>query len=350
MKYFLFTVLAGFTLNCFGQNSAGMPSGNIGIGTTTPQIKLHVVGGYIAASTSNSLEGFTQLWDNNSIMWKVGNMNEGLRFGSATDLLAGGYSEKMIIKDNGNLGIGLHDPLAKLHVNGNSILESDLEVKGDFVLGSLFNTVGKGKVLSFDNVSNFDELSIFRYNVASDQSELRVTIGDDGGSADGFIIGVNHYSNGWQPKFRFSADGRLSVGTFDMSPGYRLFVEEGIRTRKVKVDQASWADFVFSPSYKLRPISELKSFINEHHHLPDVPSEKEVVENGQDLGEMNKILLQKIEELTLYAIEQDERIKEQQAFIQGQTKMITNQTGKINQLESLLEKLSSRLSKLEQKQ
>lgn len=308
MKYFLFAVLACFTLNCFGQNSAGMPSGNIGIGTTTPQIKLHVVGGYIAASTSNSLEGFTQLWDNNSIMWKVGNMNEGLRFGSATDLLAGGYSEKMIIKDNGNLGVGLHDPLAKLHVNGIGIFESAIVAKGNILVGNSYSGVGKGRVLQFDDLGNTDELSIYRYNLASDHTELRITIGDDGGSADGLIIGVNHFENGWQSKFRFSADGRLSVGTFDMSPGYKLFVEEGIRTRKVKVDQASWADFVFSPSYKLRPLNEVKSFINEHHHLPDVPSEKEVIQNGQDLGEMNKILLQKIEELTLYIIQQDEKI------------------------------------------
>jgi hypothetical protein len=91
---------------------------------------------------------------------------------------------------------------------------------------------------------------------------------------------------------------------------YRLWVEGGIRTEKVKVDIASvngWADYVFAEDYVLMPIEELEAFIKENKHLPGVPSAEEVVENGVELAEMNKILLEKIEELTLRLIELEKR-------------------------------------------
>ena len=65
-----------------------------------------------------------------------------------------------------------------------------------------------------------------------------------------------------------------------------------------------------------KPINELKQFIKVNKHLPDVPSEQKVKENGYSQHEMNKILLQKIEELTLYIIQQDEKIKQQNARIE----------------------------------
>lgn len=81
-----------------------------------------------------------------------------------------------------------------------------------------------------------------------------------------------------------------------------------LHARRIKVDAASWADFVFDDDYELMPLSEVKTFISLNNHLPNVPSESEVKENGIDLLEMNKILLQKVEELTLYLIEQNNQI------------------------------------------
>jgi hypothetical protein len=83
-----------------------------------------------------------------------------------------------------------------------------------------------------------------------------------------------------------------------------------LHARRIKVDTDTWADFVFEKNYKLMPLNELQSFINENKHLPNVPSENEVVENGVDLVEMNKILLQKVEELTLYLLQQQKEIDE----------------------------------------
>ena len=90
-----------------------------------------------------------------------------------------------------------------------------------------------------------------------------------------------------------------------------------LRVREVKLDAQSWPDYVFRDDYVLVSLSELEQYIEEHGHLPNVPSEKEVQEQGQDLGEMNKILLEKVEELTLHLIEQQKRIEDLEKHIQN---------------------------------
>ncbi len=81
-----------------------------------------------------------------------------------------------------------------------------------------------------------------------------------------------------------------------------------LRTREVKVDAQVWPDYVFDKEYVLMPLNEVEAFIQANGHLPNVPSAEEVVVDGQDLGEMNRILLEKIEELTLHMIEQQKQI------------------------------------------
>lgn len=105
-------------------------------------------------------------------------------------------------------------------------------------------------------------------------------------------------------------NGGVGIGTNDVNdPNYRLFVETGIRTRKVKVDQTSWPDYVFDSSYRLPALCEVQAFIEQHKHLPDVPSAKEVKENGLDVGENQALLLKKIEEQMLYILELDKEIQ-----------------------------------------
>jgi len=101
--------------------------------------------------------------------------------------------------------------------------------------------------------------------------------------------------------------GNVGIGTSD--PGtYRLAVEGTIGARKIKVTQGSWADYVFKPEYKLRPLSELEAYIKKYKHLPDVPSEQEVLGKDMDISETQVLLLKKIEELTLYIIQQQKEI------------------------------------------
>ena len=108
-------------------------------------------------------------------------------------------------------------------------------------------------------------------------------------------------------RMRITPDGNVGIGT--TNPGsYKLAVEGTIGARKVKVTQLAWADFVFDPGYHLPSLGELEQFIKQHQHLPGVPTTAEVEKDGVDLGEMNVRLLQKVEELTLYLIEQQKQV------------------------------------------
>jgi len=116
------------------------------------------------------------------------------------------------------------------------------------------------------------------------------------------------YNNNWSSRLTLKANGNLIVGNKDLKTpsGYKLFVEEGILTEKVKVaikNTSDWSDFVFADNYNLKDLSEVETFINTNKHLPDVPSAESMVNSGLNVAEMDALLLQKIEELTLYIIE-----------------------------------------------
>lgn len=108
----------------------------------------------------------------------------------------------------------------------------------------------------------------------------------------------------------FSIDsyhGKVKIGDVNTNyDGYKLFVEEGILTEKVKVaikNSEDWFDNVFEPSYKLMNIYDLDGFIKKYKHLPEIPTTEDVTTSGLDLGKMNGLLLKKVEELTLYMID-----------------------------------------------
>jgi hypothetical protein len=98
------------------------------------------------------------------------------------------------------------------------------------------------------------------------------------------------------------SSGSVGIGTLNTGD-YKLAVEGTIGARKVKVTQQAWADYVFDGNYKRLSLSELENYIRINRHLPGIPTEAEVKKDGVDVGEMNKKLLEKIEELTLYLIE-----------------------------------------------
>nr|WP_320120075.1 hypothetical protein [uncultured Marinifilum sp.] len=102
--------------------------------------------------------------------------------------------------------------------------------------------------------------------------------------------------------------GNVAIGT-SVKDEYALAANGIIRAKEIKVE-ADWADFVFEDNYKLMKLSELEEFINENRHLPEIPTEKEVEENGISLGEMNSKLLQKVEEQTLYILQLQKQLED----------------------------------------
>lgn len=101
--------------------------------------------------------------------------------------------------------------------------------------------------------------------------------------------------------------GNYGIGV--EKPQYKLDVFGTIRSKEVKIEATGWSDFVFADDYKLPSLSEVENHIKENKHLPDIPSEKEIMADGISVGDMQAKLLQKIEELTLYVIEQNKKIE-----------------------------------------
>ncbi len=106
-----------------------------------------------------------------------------------------------------------------------------------------------------------------------------------------------------------SYNGEVAIGTNAVPAGFKLAVEGKIRTREVRVDQDTWPDYVFKEAYNLASLEQIQKHIKEKGHLPNIPSAVEVQANGIELGEMNKLLLEKIEELTLHIIQLNEEVQ-----------------------------------------
>jgi hypothetical protein len=104
-------------------------------------------------------------------------------------------------------------------------------------------------------------------------------------------------------------DGVGNVGIGTATPNEKLSVNGKIRAHEIKVELSGWSDFVFAKDYALPTLQETEKHIKDKGHLPGIPSAAEVEKNGIELGDMNKKLLQKIEELTLYMIEKDKEVQ-----------------------------------------
>ncbi|TKG91591.1 hypothetical protein EYV94_21440 [Puteibacter caeruleilacunae] len=124
-------------------------------------------------------------------------------------------------------------------------------------------------------------------------------------------------------------DGKVGVNTENLED-YHVSVNGKLRAKEIQV-ATDWADFVFDDNYQLRSLEELEKYILKNNHLPEMPTSKEVKEKGVSVGDMNKRLLQKIEELTLYVIEQQKANEELKERMQRQEKLISELQSKINQ-------------------
>lgn len=138
----------------------------------------------------------------------------------------------------------------------------------------------------------------------------------DNGSGIMYLGHNNKGTTGWNWDYQFRQTHfyakAASIGTGTLPAGYKLSVDGKIMAEEVTVQLSqTWPDYVFAPEYDLMSLSETEAFINENSHLPGLPSAAEVAAEGFDLAEMNRLLLEKIEELTLHTIEQQKLMQEQ---------------------------------------
>ena len=128
-------------------------------------------------------------------------------------------------------------------------------------------------------------------------------------------VGISEQNpeNGGKNGLRIDWDGRVTIGDYfnnNIGESYKLAVNGNVIAELVKVRlRNSRPDYVFQREYHLMTLPELENYINQNGHLPNVPTAEQIEADGLDLGEMNRILLQKIEELTLYVIELEKRME-----------------------------------------
>ena len=202
---------------------------------------------------------------------------------------------------------GFNEDDVRLYINGNRVgtIESISHTNGSNKYLGAYPTLDRDFFQgSIDDVRRYDR-------DLNDDEVLEIYKKYDPYSIGG---GLSEVGNAWKSGEDGVSytDGHVQIGDVTTPTGYSLFVKDGILTEKVKIsmkDGSQWADYVFAPEYDLKPLSEVEDYVKTHQHLPGIPSADSLIQTGIDLVQMNAKLLEKIEELTLYVIDQNKAIR-----------------------------------------
>lgn len=250
--------------NTFTERMRLIENGNVGIGTTTPALKLDVRGdgSKIGLANSAAWDHMYFFHDGSTSFFRAGGAETGLAFqvnggGSTASYDGQTYTEAMRLLGNGNVGIGTTNPdKAKLQVKGSFHVENSV--------GNQVFHVSAGKQLVFVGDSAYIQYNATLANPTSP-------------------IQTNKFS---------------------------LWVSKGIVSEDFAIASAKdWDDYVFNEDYQLPTLDYVAAFVKTNKHLPNIPSEAEVKKNGYSLIQLNRNFLKTIEELTLYAIDQENELK-----------------------------------------
>ena len=274
-----------------------LSNGHVGLGLNNPgaTLEINTLTGGFAAGWNNSFRlkaaaPAIQLWDTENVGWQIGEEHGHLYFGTLLTNTTTLTGHRLFLKSNGDIGIGTTTPISKLNVNGVVTV-----------------TGGAGAELLGGQYSGVQLVGGYSTPVSG-----RMIIGDNSGWK--FSVATRDNQSVLTDLVTFQDNGNVGIGT--TTPQAKLAVNGDIFSKKVKVTQTGWPDYVFNSTYSLRPLAEVEQFIRQYHHLPEVPDAAEVEKNGLDLGNNQVVLLKKIEELTLYIIEQNKRVEELEEKVQ----------------------------------
>ena len=315
-------------------------NGNLGLGTSTPAQDIHAISGNtptirLEQDASSSLSVRT---------WDVGASHSSFFIKDVTNssavpfrIAAGAPASSFEINSSGAVGVGTSSPASRFHffesVNANTILMAENPNTGSSAAGVL-RAQSDTAIVNFQAHGSGRTISRFGQTLASWAEFLQV-------AGNGLILGTLESKPlilGTNSANRVHITGTGSVGIGTSSPTSLLHVSGG----DIRVQGGSFIDdgvtlnapdYVFEPDYRLMPIEDLKEFVAREKHLPNVPSAAEIKEKGLNLSQFQMRLLEKIEELALYTLEQQEQIKAQQT--------------RIAELQGVNAKLDARLEALE---
>lgn len=320
-------------------------SGEVGIGTIVPAHKLDVRGDIYADGNLLLDDGYIKITNTtNSSNWQVSNSSA---LGGRLLFLNGGM-ERVIFRNDGNVGIGGDLPLTsngfpntKLHIETGQDAGLSSSNNGYLMLGPSSGTnivIDNNEIVARDGYTtastlylqnNGGALSIGAPTTINADAEALKINGTNAymsfntsGTFEALIGVINNdlrmdAGNGniaavaQNIRLTPNVNGQVSIGvSVAAASGYKLTVDGKVLCEelKVKLRSSGWPDYVFAKNYNLPSLIEVEKFIRDNKHLPNIPSAAEVEANGIEVGDMQKRMMEKIEELTLYVIELQKQV------------------------------------------
>lgn len=278
--------------------------GNIGIGVPSPLDKVDIDGSVRLTGGSRILKfetgtagglitryipGMSFIRSNGTQLGKI----EYVDTVSATNFMrlrmGDEFANGITLNTSNNTGLGTAEPLARLHVRGATGIDEIAINSGNLNESATIQFYSGGVGIIAASKKTFMQL---------DGDDMK--IGTNSGNTNGnFIIRTNG-----SDKVFVDGSGNVSIGTATTASGYKLHVAGKAICEELKVQLiADWPDYVFKDSYKLKTIEELKTYIKDNGHLPEIPDAENIKQNGLSVGDMQKRMMEKIEELSLYIIQ-----------------------------------------------